>query len=207
MDPQCGMSFSNERSIRDLYDLLGDEYDFEFIPGGMWNNNIAPRGGKAIKDFLLPNILRLNSIASTEISDAYIDLISDSTYLLSSDWASQAIITVNKLFPKKSLAFIYGLMREQFINGNRYDIEKTYLNVLESLELDVDLFLNHWKGVEVKKDLERIYKRARNISFSFPSLIFQDSKGFEVVRSGAFQVRDVINELNNSRYKVKNATV
>lgn len=199
MDPQCGLSFSNERSISDLHDLLKDEYDFEFIPGGMWQNGNAPRGGKAIKDFLLPSVLRLNHFSNTEISDAYIDLIGDSTYVLSSDWASQAIVTINNLIPEKSLMFIHELMREQFIKGNRYDVERTYLNVLEKLEINADTFLSYWKGEEVKKQVDAIYKKAKNISFTFPSLIMQDQNGFEVLRSGAFNVADVINELNNSK--------
>lgn len=199
MDPQCGWSFSNERSITDLHDLLKDEYDFEFIPGGMWNNGNAPRGGKAIKDFILPSVLRLNHFNNTEISNAYLDLIGDSTYLLSSDWAAQAILTVNKLFPSKSLAFMHALMREQFVNGNRYDIERTYLNVVETLELDSESFLNYWKGEEVKEELRKTYKRAGNISYSYPSLILQHSKGFKVIRSGVFNAADVINELKSKK--------
>ena len=99
MDPHCGWSFSNERSISDLFDLLKDEYEFEFLPGGMWDNDNAPRGGQAIRDFIVPSVLRLNNFHNIEISRAYIDLISDSTYLLSSDWAAKAILTVKKLFP------------------------------------------------------------------------------------------------------------
>lgn len=207
MDPQCGWSFSNERSISDLFDLLKESYDFEFIPGGMWNNSNAPRGGKAIKDFLLPSILRLNHFSSQEISDSYIDLICDSTYLLSSDWASQAIVTVNKLYPQKSLLFIHELMKQQFVFGKRFDVERTYLEVLEKLEMDSDIFLNYWKGEDAKKELIRNYKKASNISYSYPSLILEHSKGFEVLHSGTFKTAEVINELNkrnkNSKAVVK----
>jgi len=189
--------------MSDLYDLLQNEYDFEILPGGMWLNSHAPRGGQAIKDFLLPNIIRLNHFSGCEIGDPYIDLIQDSTYLMSSQWPSQAIIAVQELYGNKVFSFTKKLMSEQFQKGKRFDIEKTYLDVLKAEKLDSNNFSRYWKSEEVKLKTLNSFKRASQLAKGFPCLVLQHEKGFEVIQNGAFSAVEVINKLNNRKMDVK----
>ena len=179
MDPHCGWCFGNVRSISDVYDSIKDTFDFEILPGGMWSGKEAPRGGQAMKDFLLPNIIRLNHFANADIENAYIDLIQDSTYMLSSDWPSQAIITIKELYPDKVLKFTHALMNAQFQDGKRFDVERTYVDVLKSLDINPKKFINTWKMDEMKIKTEASYKKAKYVSTSFPSLVYQSEKGFK----------------------------
>lgn len=202
MDPHCGWCYGNNRSMSDLYDVLQNEYDFEILPGGMWLNGNAPRGGQAIKDFLIPGIIRLNHFSGCEIGDPYIDLVQDSTYLMSSLWPSRAIIAVQELYGNRVFSFTETLMSEQFQKGKRYDIEKTYLDVLEKEDLESNNFSHYWKSEEISDKTLNSFKRAKQLTKSFPSLILQHEKGFEVIQNGAFNAVEVINELNDRKKKV-----
>ena len=141
MDPHCGWCYANERSIKDLHDYYKDEFEFEVLSGGMWKGNNVKRGGEAMYDFILPSVIRINQYHNVEIGGPYLDLISDSTYMLSSEWPSKAMMAVALIEPEQMLDYSYNLMRQHFKFGKRYDIEKTYVDALEGISIDKKKFI------------------------------------------------------------------
>jgi putative protein-disulfide isomerase len=201
MDPHCGWCYANRQSVEDLYDLLPAEFEFDILPGGMWINKHSVRGGKAIKDFLLPSIIRLNEFSNADISSKYIDLIQDSTYLLKSDLVSEAINAVNVLWPKKGLYFAHALMKQQFANGNRYDVEKTYKLAIEEIELDWITFKELWKSNINKEETAKGFQNAHFLTTSFPSLHAQDENEVKKIKDGLFNVAEIVNNLIDHELK------
>ena len=189
MDPHCLRSYANEGAVKELYRSIKDKYNFEVLPGGMWRKENAPRGGKAMKGFIQPLLDQDN------IADSYFDLIQDATYLLASDWPSQAIVAIKEIQEEKTLDFAYALMKQQFSIGKRYDIERTYLDAMDSIDLDLNDFAKKWKSDEMSTKTQHSFQRAKNFSSHFPSLILEHDKGFKVVRTGVFRAREVEKEL------------
>lgn len=189
MDPHCLRSYANENAVKELYRSIKDNYIFEVLPGGMWKKENAPRGGREMKGFIQP--LK----GQDNIADSYYDLIEDSTYLLASDWPSQAIVAINEIKGEKTLDFAYALMKQQFSLGKRYDIERTYLDAMDSIDLDLNDFANMWKSDEMSTKTQLSFQRAENFSSHFPSLILVHDKGFKVLRTGVFRAKEVEKEL------------
>lgn len=195
MDPHCIRSYVNEEAVKELYQSLKDKYVFEVLPGGMWKKEIAPRGGDAIKEFLQPLIDRREKTQKNDISDSYQDLIQDSSYLMASDWPSQAIVAVNEIDEKETLDFAYALMKQQFGVGKRYDVEGTYLDAMDSIDMDFKEFKKVWKSDDMNAKTMKAFLRANKISTNFPSLVIEREDGFKIVRTGIFRAKEVEKEL------------
>jgi protein-disulfide isomerase-like protein with CxxC motif len=202
MDPHCIGSFASLRVIQDLIDHLIGNYEFEILPGGMWINKNSRRGGRAIKDFLLPSIIRSNEFSNAGISKAYIDLIEDPSYLLNSTLPSQGIMAIKTLYPEKSIDFAHQLMKQQFVYGRRYDIEKTYINALNDLNLDISSFRKYWRTKENVENTIEVFERAKLLSSSFQALILHHETGNKVIKSAGVGVNELITELADNSFEV-----
>lgn len=195
MDPHCLRSYANEHAVKELFESVKDKYAFEVLPGGMWKKEQALRGGQAMKNFLQPFINEGKGLKSIGISSSYNDLIQDSSYLLSSEWPSQAIIAVKEIQKEKTLDFAHALMQQQFSNGSRYDIESTYIDAIESIDMDIDVFAEKWKSDNMNNKTKKSFRRAANLSNHFPSLVLKDKKGYIVIKTGVFRAKEVEREL------------
>lgn len=204
MDPHCGLCYANERSIKDIADYFKSDYDFEVLSGGMWKGDNAKRGGESMYDFLLPSIIRINQFHNVEIAGSYIDLLKDSTYFLSSEWPSRAISSIKKMNEEKALVFSYKLMKQQFMHGKRYDIERTYIEVIEEMGLNRNEFLRLWKSEEIGKETLEMFNKAEKMSKGYPSLILQNEDGFKIIKEGIFSAGEAINKIENKRLVFKN---
>lgn len=205
MDFHCAWSYANQKAILDLSNLLKKEYRITILPGGMWDKNHSIRGGKAIKDYLLPTIVRINENHNGAISQHYIDLIQDSSYLFSSEIASKAILAMNEVCPEKSIAFAGQLMNNQFEKGMRYDVEKTYNDALSDLQIDHEEFKKKWKDQSMIEIMRETFKTAKLLTSRYPALFLMKDGAYHLIKRGSFNSAEILKELRTATIITSNS--
>ncbi|MBD0403423.1 DsbA family protein [Flammeovirga sp. EKP202] len=177
MDPQCGWCYGNSESIQKVYEAYKDEIQFEFLVGGMWIGEQAPKGGAQTYQFMKQHSPVMEERTGALVSTEFYELAQDETYTFSSFEPALAMTWVKKNAPSKMLAFISELQKAQFYFGQRFDDFKTYLSILQKLELDVKLFMDSWGSEEDQKATIGEINRARQLANGFPSLLFDKGDG------------------------------
>jgi len=205
MDPHCAYSYANQGVILELSMVLGENYCFTLLPAGMWNKNHSVRGGKGIREFLRPTIARINKDHNGKISNHYIDLIQDPSYLLSSEIASKAILAMNETFPEKSIAFASQIMNNQFEMGMRYDVEKTYIDALTKLQIDQETFKSKWKDEMMQETMQNAFNTAKLLTTSYPALFLWEDGAYHLLKRGMFTATEIQDQLKSETSKTTNS--
>ncbi|MBB6459031.1 DsbA family protein [Flammeovirga kamogawensis] len=177
MDPQCGWCYGNSKNIQKVYDAYKGEIDFEILVGGMWIGDQAPKGGEETNHFMKQHSPVMEEKTGALVSTEFYELSKDETYTFSSFEPALAITWVKKNAPEKLLDFISELQRAQFYFGQRFDDFKTYLTVLQNLEIDTKTFMDGWGSDEDQSDTIAEINQARHLANGFPSLLIDKGNG------------------------------
>ncbi|KXX71879.1 DsbA family protein [Flammeovirga sp. SJP92] len=184
MDPQCGWCYGNSKNIQKVYDAYKDEIQFEFLVGGMWIGEQAPKGGTQTYQFMKQHSPVMEQKTGALVSTEFYELAQDETYTFSSFEPALAITWIKKNAPEKTLAFISELQKAQFYFGQRFDDFKTYLTLLKNLDIDITKFMDSWGAEEDQKDTITEINKARHLAKGFPSLVLEKTGG-EIIELAA----------------------
>lgn len=196
MDPQCGWCYGNSSSIQKVYDAYKGEIEFEFLVGGMWVGEQAPKGGEETYAFMKQHSPVMEQKTGALVSTEYYELSKDESYIFSSFEPALAITWVKKNVPEKTLAFISELQKAQFYFGQRFDDFKTYVSILQNLEIDPTPFMESWGAEEDQNDTIAEINQARFLANGFPSLLIDKGDGEAVeLAAGYFDGDEMVDKI------------
>lgn len=187
MDAQCGWCYGNSKNMLSIYQEFSDTYDFEFLNGGMWVGENAPQSGGRISEYIGSQIPRLESHTGMKISEAFISLIRDSDYVLSSLEPSAAIVLMKEQ-TKQAFLIAKEVQSALFVEAKRLDELSTYLPILEKFDIDASLFENQWMSEENLKQTNEEFNKVRSMVNAFPCLLIEENNQLSVLASGYFEL-------------------
>ncbi|ANQ49248.2 DsbA family protein [Flammeovirga sp. MY04] len=196
MDPQCGWCYGNSNNIQKLVEAF-PELDFEIMVGGMWVGDQAPKGGDDMFAYLQKHAPGMEQKTGALLSTEFYELSKDETYTMSSFEACLAIKIVKNIAPEKALKFASELQRAQFYFGQRFDDFKTYLAVLQNLNIDPQPFMDQFGSEENQKETIDEINESRKMAAGFPSLFLDTGMTVEKMAAGYFEADEMIEQVRS----------
>ncbi len=196
-DPQCGWCYGNGENILSIYKEFENEFQFEFLSGGMWVGENAPEGGEKTSNYIQSQAPRLMSFTGVDISDAYFEMIKDPNYSLSSLEPCSAIMAVKQMAPEAVFQFSKEIQLAQFKFGKNLNELESYSPILEKMELSVSKFQALWLSEENLELCMGEFDIANKIVNGFPTLLLQDGEELSVLASGYFNLEEMTNLLKD----------
>ncbi|WP_109301048.1 DsbA family protein [Aquimarina sp. AU474] len=188
-DSQCGWCYGNGENISMIYNTFKNDFDFEFLNGGMWVGQDAPRGGRQISDYINARAPRLTAITGRDIDPAFFGLIADPSQVLSSLEPSAAIVLIKELNPEHTFTFAKEVQNALFKEAKPLDILDTYIPILEKLAIDQTQFTNRWMQDDNLTKTHKEFQIARGMANGFPTFILEQGDKKTVLASGYFDVQ------------------
>ncbi len=197
MDPQCGWCYGNNENIESIYEIFNKDYQFEFLVGGMWLGENAPKGGDSLNQFIKANAPRMSEYTGAEVSEKFYELTKDESYAFSSLEPSAAIVLVKKLAPNFSFSFAKDVQKVMFIEGKRLDQLETYKPLLEKYTINISDFETAWMSEENLSETQAEFKKASAFANGFPTMILEnENEEYFLLANGYFQKEEMIKKLN-----------
>ncbi|WP_281613800.1 hypothetical protein [Flammeovirga sp. SubArs3] len=194
MDPQCGWCYGNSDNIKKVVEAY-PELDFELMVGGMWVGEQAPAGGEALHGFIQKNSPVMEKKTGALVSTEFYELTKDESYTFSSFEPCLAISWVKKNAPEKTLEFASELQKAQFYFGQRFDDFKTYIAILQKLDIDPQPFMDSWGNEENQKETIEEINQSRKMAAGFPSLFIDTTATIEKLAAGYFDADEMIDQI------------
>ena len=188
MDAQCGWCYGNSNNIQAIYESFKDKIEFEFLNGGMWLGEQAPKAGKEISDYIGTHLPRLIEYTGVEVSDNFKELIANSSYTLSSLEPSAAVVLLKKMKPNQAFEIAKEIQKILFIEGKTLDDITSYIEVLNHFEIDQTAFENEWLSESNLRETYQEFQKAQSLTRSYPTLILQEEDQMSLLASGYFEV-------------------
>ena len=195
MDIQCGWCYGNSKNIQAVYEEYKDKVDFEFLNGGMWVGEHAPKGGKKISDYIKSQTPRLVSYTGMPVLEPFFELIKNPDYTLSSLEPSAAVVLTKKIALEKSVAFAKEVQSVHFTQGKKLDELETYLPILKNLEIEENVFKEEWMSEKNINETIKEFNQVRHLAKGFPTLLIQIGDKISVLASGYFELDTMLNHL------------
>ena len=197
MDPYCGWCYGNSANINTIYNLFKDKYNIDFVVGGMWLGQNAPKGGKGLAEFIEKDGARVSKKTGASIGKAYYSLTKDRSYTFSSLEPCAAIVLVKELNPEKAFLFAKNIQELLFIEGQKLHELSSYEPLLKALDIEINTFGKNWLSKDNLDKTRAEFKRASLLVNGFPTLVLQDSENETIIASGYFEKEAIIKELND----------
>ena len=186
MNPMCGWCFGNSQNMQNLSQEFGEKIEIEYIVGEMWTGINAPKGSKGLGDFVSQDAINLKNTTGLSPSQNFFDLAYDESYTFDSTFPSLAITYVKRTAKTKLSAFIKKVLDAQFLDGKKLTAVETYESIFKELDLDFNDFLKEWESTQNKEELNKNFKKARELASSYPTLLLEDGENHTVLNRGYF---------------------
>lgn len=196
MDPQCGWCYGNSKNVQKVMEAFPN-LKFELMVGGMWVGEQAPTGGKDLSDFIQKHSPAMEQKTGALVSTEYYELAKDETYTFSSFEPSLAINWVKHHAPEKTVEFASELQKAQFHFGQKFDDFKTYITILQKLDIDPQPFMDSWGNDENQKQTVDEINQSRKMAAGFPSLFIDTTATVEKLAAGYFEADEMIEAINS----------
>lgn len=184
MDPLCGWCYGNVNSTVQVFEAYKDRIPVEIIPGGMWAGENVRRQSKQMAAYFKKHDLQIADRTGSTFSDAYFKLIEDEHILLDSEIPSRAIVTLQQLWPEKSVAFMVAVQKARYFYGKDLNIDRTYEDICASLDIQPDLFIAHFHSAEMTAATRLAFARAAGYATSYPTLLLETNTGMVLIEQG-----------------------
>jgi putative protein-disulfide isomerase len=188
MDPQCGWCYGNGNNMLELHKAFHDKFDFEVLNGGMWIGPNAPKAGKEISNYIIPQLPRLTSLTGVTFSDSFKTLIQDSDYTLSSLEPCAAHLIFKEIHPDKALVTAKDIQSLLFVEGKPLNVLDSYLPLLEKYHISLETFAQQWLSEENITKLADEFKRSSSLAKGYPTFILDDGKEQYSLANGYFEL-------------------
>ncbi|WP_196891608.1 DsbA family protein [Aureivirga marina] len=195
LDPQCGWCFGNSENLEALYKKTAKEFKWEFISGGMWIGEDAPRGGENLSSFIETNVPLVESITGVKFGKEFYELCKDTSYIFSSEKPSIAMEIIKKLYPEYTAFFIKKVQEAQFVHGKKLSEIKVYKEILKEMHLETSKFEQMWNDASISAKVYEEFNYARSLVSGFPSLLLEDEKEIHKLCEGVFNPEMMYNEI------------
>ncbi|WP_031427144.1 DsbA family protein [Flavimarina sp. Hel_I_48] len=192
MDPQCSWCYANTSNIEEIEKVLNGKMDVQLKAAGMWLGNEAPQGGVAFLSRISQHLPAMISRTGASVGTNYYDLASDASYTFSSLEPAAAIEQVGATNPDKKLLFAKMVEEALFKDGKRLDKLETYLGILKTLNIDVELFKKNWMSAENLANTRADFERAKKLVITFPTLVLQKGGKNEILGVGYFTKEEIL---------------
>lgn len=192
MDPQCSWCYANSGNIEEIEKALNGKMDITLNVAGMWLGDEAPQGGASYFQNVTQHFPPMISKTGADIGTAYYDLASDPSYTFSSLEPSAAIVLVGNMNPEKTLVFAENVEHALFVKGKRLDKLETYLEILERLQIDPDMFKKNWMSEDNLSKTKANFERSKMLATNFPTLLLRQGTKRQVLGMGYFTKEEIM---------------
>ncbi len=196
MDPHCGWCYGNSENITSIFTELQNDFEFEFLVGGMWLGENAPKGGESLHKFIEANAPRMCEYTGVEVSDKFYNLTKDISYSFSSLEPCAAIVVIKKIAPTFTFQAAKEIQKAIFIDGKKLDELETYIPILETFSIKISDFENEWLSEENITETLKEFETAKSFANGFPTMILKDEKdAYYLLANGYFHKDEMFEKL------------
>lgn len=179
-DPMCSWCYGFAPQLEKLVEQHNDKMDIELVTGGL-----RPYFDKPIsemKDFLRHHWEDVNKASDQPFS---YDILDRTDLNYDTEPACRAVVVVRHMNPEKEFEF-FKMIQEAFYYQNK-DLRSTesYSSILETLELDKEVFNQRFHSDEYKAFVKDDFERASALGVQgFPAVLLQSGENLYVLTRG-----------------------
>jgi putative protein-disulfide isomerase len=174
MDPLCAWCHTFSPKVERLMAESPYDLELEILPWGMFP---SPRTvDENFGQWLEREVRKIQEQSDVIFGDSYYELLKTGHLVLDSSIPSRAILSVQYLWPQRTLEFVCEIERAFFIRGENPNDETFYLNIVSYLGLPKQIFLDDFQSERVVETQTESFKQSKLISKDFPTLFFRNSE-------------------------------
>lgn len=189
-DPLCGWCFGMEHQIKDLVEQFEGKVGFETWCGGMVPvQNAAPI--KNIRSLIEDALPVLESRSGVSFSSSFMkDILYCDKLVLSSELPSFVFNTIKRKKVDNEIQLAYELHEIMYKEGKDFNLLSSYKSLLDKYEInELEVF-----DPKIKKQTLKEFEKCKKLGIrSFPSLLIQNGKNYQVLSQG-FLRRETLND-------------
>ena len=174
MDPLCAWCHTFSPKVERLTREFPHDLVLEILPWGMF-----PSQREVDENFgswLEREVRKIQNESSAIFGDNYYELLRSGKLTLDSRQPSRAILTVQYIWPQRTLEFACEMEKAFFIRGENPNDEKFYLDIVSGMGLTKHVFLDDFYSERAVEAQNNAFEHAKQISNDFPSLYFKNGK-------------------------------
>ncbi|QZT37273.1 hypothetical protein K5X82_18935 [Halosquirtibacter xylanolyticus] len=195
MDPMCAWCYGNIKTINKIQQEVDGTFPIEVYCGGMWTGKDVPHGGPEFYNLLRKHTPSIVIKTKERFSSDYYKSLTDTTYRFSSFEPSKALWIVKKIASKEFWKFKENVQRGIFEKAMRSDHLDGYLEIVDSMGIDHNAFIEMWSSKEVDQQVQTEFEISSSYSNSYPTLLLVEGDKRTVLGKGYFYADKILKAL------------
>ena len=190
MDPLCAWCYTFAGKVEQLTREYPNDLVLEIVPWGMFPH---PRiVDKNFGDWLEREVRKIQTQTNVHFGEKYYSLLHSDSLVLDSRIPSRAVMSVQYLWPQRTLEFLIDVERMFFFHGKNLSDEMLYLDLISKMGLSPEVFLDDFHSERAADAVTESFRRAAMITKDFPMLYFRTENTLELL-GNRFTEYDKIN--------------
>lgn len=183
MDPLCGWCYGNSDNMLKLYNQYKNDLDFEILSGGMWTGSNVRKQSPQMVSFFLKHDDAVAERTGIIFGEGYFELLKQEI-VLDSEIPSRAMVSVKTIAPEQTVPFMVAVQKARYYWGKDLNLDATYLEICESLDIDSQQFLKAFHSEEIEQATLQNFNEAVQYAQSFPTMLVEKEGKYTIIEQG-----------------------
>ena len=191
-DPMCSWCYGISPELDAVKEHFRDKADFRIVLGGLRPYNTETMGD--LKLFLTDHWKEVQRASGQPFR---YEILDRSEMRYDTEPACRAVVTIREKYPDKAFEFFKGIQHAFYYENRDLSKIENYIDILKSLEIDVDYFQRSFDSEEMKERVKRDFKMSSSMGIhGFPTLVLKTGNEYHLIANGYTSSENMIERLN-----------